>query len=365
MILRLIPGILLVCVFIVSPAFALHFVAGGDSRDDMTDFGRVVAAEAAENPALSLHDGDCWGGNTSTQWVNVIKGNSVMNALLIANNFLVSRGNHESFSALAAVSPTVVRNNSETYSFTMQNCFFVSAGYDNASYIQTQMATTAAKAARWRFVFQHINVYSTGSHAANGYAAVETACDSGHVTMLINGHDHTYERTKLMHGRAVVSTPSNVYNLSQTPGTIYMTNGLGGAPIYTIQTGASWAAVQYNTTYAYSVIDAGTDTCYVTTKNVSGTVLDQFKFVQTPVTGTLPHGAANSENKAIGVRALENRSLAISGPIGSFYSVTDLSGKVMQRGRLSAEEVLLNLSSMREGIYVAKINNFSQKVNLK
>jgi uncharacterized repeat protein (TIGR02543 family) len=276
-------------------ANAFKFVAGGDSRDDMTSFGKVISAEAMENPALSLHDGDCWGSLSSTSWVNVIKGNSVMNALLNANNYLVSRGNHESFSALQSVSPTVVRNNSETYSFTVGNCFFVCAGYDNASYIQSQMTSAAAIAARWRFVWQHVNVYSTGSHASNGYAAVESACDAGNVTMLINGHDHTYERTKLMRGRVVVSTPSNVYNMSQTPGTVYMTNGLGGAPIYSMSTGQSWAAAQYNSTYAYSVIDARTDTCYVTTKNVSGTVIDQFKFVYAAVgpTYTLSTSATN------------------------------------------------------------------------
>jgi hypothetical protein len=359
-----------------NPAYGLKFVAYGDSRDNIATFTAINHLVAAENPALVLHSGDCWGSLTTASWLSAIESDSVTNALLKANLYLVARGNHETFAQLKSVSPTVIRNDSEEYSFTQGNCFFVSCGMNpsaNGGYawLRQQLSSAASQAARWRFIFNHYPIYCTSStHSADGNTEADGVnvvpyrklCDTFHVTIAFAGHDHVYERTKLLYDSAVAAS-GTTFNIGRTPGTVYVVSGGAGAPLYTVGS-AWWVGYNLGSTYNYTVVDAEIDTCYFTAKNSAGTVIDQVTIVQNAV-GTLPAKVKNSNSAPVTVYSPGNNSFSITGPTGSSYSVFGLSGKFMAGGCLAEAKERITMSGIKKGIYLLKINSLIYKVLLR
>ena len=221
-------------------AVKLHFCAFGDSRGDVTTFGKILGLADAKNPELVLFSGDLWDGYTQAQWLSAINAKPNMKTLLNANKFLVAWGNHESCSAVQGITPTVLRGGQCNYSYTEGNCFFVSMGEDpaqNTTWLETQLSSAASQSAKWRFIYHHYNIYSAGGHPASGVTSYETLCDKYNVAFSISGHDHTYQRSKVMFGKAVVFT-GKVIPATQK-GTSFLVSGGAGAPLYSVST-ASW-----------------------------------------------------------------------------------------------------------------------------
>ena len=79
---------------------ALHFVVYGDTRGDAVTHQSVVDAFAKLDPQLVLHSGDLWDGYTPAEFGTILTKNANIAALLTSNLFLVSRGNHETASAM-------------------------------------------------------------------------------------------------------------------------------------------------------------------------------------------------------------------------------------------------------------------------
>lgn len=209
-----------------------HFVVYGDSRSNPTPHQQVVDAFAKKNPQLVLATGDLWDGYGPAQWKTIVTKNANIADLLSKNLFVVSRGNHETIAEVQAFSPTILRDNAELYSFTFGNSFFVSLGMDpsgDATYLEKQLSSPAAKAATWRFVYSHYPIYSAGPHGGDGIPAIEALCDKYHVTVYFTGHDHLYERSQQMFAQKVVDTDDA---LVASKGTVYIVTGGGGAPLY-------------------------------------------------------------------------------------------------------------------------------------
>ena len=278
------PLLLASVVLFATTAHALTFVAYGDSRSNPASHKTVVDAFATENPALVLHTGDLWefyAGNPQAVWMSHINGNPVLKALLDSNAYLVSRGNHETWAELSAVTPTLVRNNSETYSFTQGNCFFVSLGFDpglQGDYLEQELSSQAAQAAKWIFVYSHKPMYSSGSHGANGDTSegtpitrIRQLCDTYHVTAWFSGHDHVYERTWGMFANAAVAKTSTI-NTAQTPSTVYFVTGGGGAPLYA--SGSHFWTAATQSTLHYCLVTTTDSTCSISAKTPTGVQID-------------------------------------------------------------------------------------------
>jgi len=213
-------------------ATSTHFVVYGDSRSNPGPHQTVVDAFAKRNPQMVLATGDLWDGYGPAQWKTIVTKNANIADLLAKNLFIVSRGNHETITEVKAFAPTILRDNTELYSFTFGNSFFVSLGMDpagDAAYLKTQLSSAAAKAASWRFVYSHYPIYSAGPHGGDGIASIEALCDEFGVTAYFTGHDHLYERSHQMKGQKVVDTGNA---LTTSKGVVYIVTGGGGAPLY-------------------------------------------------------------------------------------------------------------------------------------
>ncbi len=271
----LIKAVCVITLLITWNSFALHFVAYGDSRTNASIHQDIVDAFAKENPELVLHSGDLWDDYSPAQWKDHLQKNSNIAQLLEDNKFLVARGNHESLTEVLAFRPPIVRNNSERYSFTEGNCFFVSMGMNpgsNTSWLETQLQSPESQNADWRFVFAHYPVYSASKHGASGKSSFETLCDQYKVIMFFSGHDHDYERTHLIYNQKTVSENTEI-NIEETPGTFYCVVGGGGAPLYSA--GSKWWTAISEKTYHYSVIDATPEKLEFVVKDRSGSMLDK------------------------------------------------------------------------------------------
>ena len=253
----------------------LHFVAFGDSRGDVTTFGKVMGLIDPKKPELVLFSGDMWDGYTQSQWIAAINAKPNLKALLNANKFLVAWGNHESCSAAQAVTPTILRGGVCNYAYTEGNCFFISMGEDpaqNTTWLETQLKSQAAQDAKWRVIYHHYNIYSAGGHPASGLTSYETLCDKYNVAFSVSGHDHTYQRSKVMFGKAAVFT-GKVIPATQK-GTTYLVSGGAGAPLYSVST-ASWQEKGVSD-YNYMEFFAYDDSMRVSVYTGNGALIESF-----------------------------------------------------------------------------------------
>jgi len=279
---RIFPAFFTIAIItLCADTWALHFIGYGDTRSSATTHQQIVDAFAKVNPELVVHSGDLWDGYSASQFKSILTKNSNIAALLNANKFLVARGNHEDESAVLAFSPSIVRDHSIRYSFTEGNTYFVCIGYDpsqNTAWLEQQLSSTASRNARWRVIYGHVPVYSSGEHGASGVTAFEALCDKYKVTLYISGHDHIYERTWPIVEKKVTTKTAP---FASTAGTIYIVTGGGGAPLYDV--GSNWWTATKISTNHWCDIDAADDHLTLTAKKIDGSVIDQFT-IKTPTT---------------------------------------------------------------------------------
>lgn len=261
--------------------YSLKFAAYGDTRTNPNSHKSVADAMNDDSPELVLHVGDLWDGYSKSQWQQIISGNSNLKALQDANKFLVARGNHESWSEVRSISPTVVRENSETYAFKEGNCFFLCLGFasTNWSWIRSQLESAESQSSDWRFIWMHKPVYSSGPHGANGnnsegwdVSKLRELCDEFEVIMAFSGHDHFYLRTHLIFEGQTASQSTEV-NITETPGTFYVVTGAAGPGFYNYS--SAWFINAAEKIYSYCLIDAGSNQLVLKCKDTNGSTIDE------------------------------------------------------------------------------------------
>ena len=250
----------------------LHFCVWGDTRSMDS---KVTDLLDKANPELVIHSGDLWSDIGMSKWKSNVTSKPNLNALLNANKLLVAWGNHESCSELTGFSPSLVRNKACNYSFTEGNCFFICMGENpasNQSFLEAQLSSAAAKAAKWRIIYHHYPIYCCGGHAANGNSSYEALCDKYNVAFSFSGHSHNYDRSKVLYNRAAVFT-GNVIPATQK-GTTYTVSGGGGAPLYSVAT-KTWQEKAISTTH-FMELFAYDDSMRVKVYNNAGKLIDNY-----------------------------------------------------------------------------------------
>jgi len=259
---------------------SLHFAVYGDTRTGFATHQQVVDKIAALNPELVMHSGDLWDGYTTDMFRSILTKNANIGNLLATNLFVASRGNHETVADYVAFTPSLSHGtNSERFSYSVGNSFFVILGMDPsgaATFLDTELKKPAAAAARWRFVQSHYPVYSGGTtHGASGIPSIETLCDQYHVAVYWSGHDHIYERSHQVFGGQVVDTGNA---LMASKGTVYVVSGGGGAPLY----GFAKIATTHTQASTYNYVDvvAAPGTLTINAYQLDGSALDSYTISQ-------------------------------------------------------------------------------------
>jgi hypothetical protein len=349
---------------------SLNFVAYGDTRDNPAEHTQLLGQMAKDSPQVVLHVGDLWGGTGSGPWKAAVTSQPSIAALLTANKFLVSRGNHETESEVLTFTPTLVRHDSILYSFTDGNSFFICMGYDpglNNTWLETQLSSVAAQNAAWRFIWAHKPIYSTGTHGADGSISEGTSivnfrslCDRYKVNIVFSGHDHSYERSKLIHNGQVADSTNNIP--ATASGTVYLLTGGGGAPLYSVVVMPPWWRKFGQSVYEFCFIQAGSDSLVMTAKKGDGALLDRFVW-QRAATAARTFTAANTTRNYSRLTVHHGAlSFTLVTPEKAFLRLYDVSGKIQadysrkcKTLRAGANSIVLGVIS--KGVYMAEFSD--------
>jgi len=139
----------------------------------------------------------------------------------------------------------------------------------------------AASTARWRFVVFHHPAYSSSRHGST--AAIDASLvplfDAAGVDLVINGHDHDYERTHPLRA-GVPSDVGGGPDYLDPAGTIYVVTGGGGQELYPAGT-SPFTARSESVRHAVA-IDVTPSTLTVRAVRVGGTPIETFTITKSP-----------------------------------------------------------------------------------
>lgn len=262
-----------------------HALVIGDSGDGAAAQSRVFSRIEARTFDLMLHTGDiAYESGTYAEFrANVF---DVYRELFTKIPFFPSPGNHEYVTSDASPYRTLFQlpenvdrfaDYRRYYSFDWGNAHFVAldankpltqvgaggAGKDMAQWLAADLA---ASTQQWKIVYFHHPAYSSGPHGSTSavQAKLVPIFQAGGVDLVLNGHDHQYERTHPMWN-----------NTQAAEGITYVVTGGGGAGLYTQASTHSFTAK-----YAkkYNFVDLKVDGCRLTLEAVDdqGVTFDTF-----------------------------------------------------------------------------------------
>lgn len=125
----------------------------------------------------------------------------------------------------------------------------------------------------WKIVLFHHPPYTNGKYAPSGKfrELLAPVFDRHRVGLVLNGHNHMYERTHPIRGGEVVPDGE---------GTVYIVSGAGGGDLYEIGKGdPAYICKQVAGQFSFTVIDVHAGTMELQQININGEVVDKATIV--------------------------------------------------------------------------------------
>lgn len=195
----------------------LRVAVFGDSGVATTTQYEVGSEMAAWQPELLLHTGDIvYDSGTEQEYID--KMFTVYSSLLSEIPFYGSIGNHDYTTELAGPYKDLFEtptngDDEDYYSFNYDNIHFVSLnsnldysiGSEMYDWLDTDLAATNKK---WVIVYFHHPPYSSGSHGStiDMQTSIVPLFEEYDVDLVLNGHDHSYERFDKINGVQYIVT---------------------------------------------------------------------------------------------------------------------------------------------------------------
>jgi len=245
----------------------------GDSRGAYDTWAQVVTAMESHEPDLFLFSGDMVElGALQSEWDAwfTASGDAFARKPLIP-----AHGNHE-FLAQNYFAQFGVPGNEEWFAVEYADMLVLSLNdtvrdTEDVDTLQSGFlaAELAATSSRWQVALHHQPMYSRSSTHGSSEAlraAWGPVYDAGGMDLVVNGHNHTYERSVPIKGGAEVSAEE---------GTRYMVTGGAGAPLYTGVDDA-WFGLVAEPVNHYVIADFVAGTATFTVRDLSGNVIDEW-----------------------------------------------------------------------------------------
>ena len=210
------------------PGGAFDFVVIGDSGHGEPTQYAVAAQMRALDPDLMLHAGDViypYGQTDGYDPYFFMPYHDLLNHVPA----FPSLGNHDYGTSNAQpyldafYLPATSSGGERYYSFDWGDAHFVALDstpprYTDRAMLRWLESDLAASTARWKFVFFHHPMYTSGPHASDPtvpamHATLEPIFVQHDVDIVFNGHDHDYERSKPQNGVIYIVTGGGGYNL--------------------------------------------------------------------------------------------------------------------------------------------------------
>ncbi len=238
------------------------FLGLGDSRDDFTTWGQISNLAKAKNANFSLFTGDLIynGIDYPDDWSAWFDSAATF---LQSNLVYHSLGNHDANDAPQFQNTfDLPKTNGSNlyYSFKYGNGLFIclNSEAESSTTQYTWLKNTLASYQNdpditWRVVFNHKPFYTIGSHAGEMDPYFNTwwkTFDDYGIDLIVNGHDHMYERTKPINRKTSTSTPVSTYGSGVGEGRCQIVCGGAGAPLYTGNSNV-WFIEKYSSSFNY------------------------------------------------------------------------------------------------------------------
>lgn len=236
-------------------AAPFRFAVSGDSRGDPGTFTALQQMILADGADFQVFTGDAVVvGANQDHWNAFFRGTTGsfgVEEALARIPFMSVNGNHEAFAfnyvAQFAFPP---ENREEYYSFSYANAFFVLLNDTVADkallgkqgeYLRAQLGRLDRSKTHWVFAVHHRPLYTCSNHSPvdEQVASWEPIYDELGVDFVLAGHNHCYERSKPL-------KPGGV-EVPLGTGTIHVTAGGAGAPLYGTGTDCPFEAITEKT----------------------------------------------------------------------------------------------------------------------
>ena len=243
----------------------------GDSRGAYEEWAQIVQKMETFDPDFYLFSGDMveFGTNQGewTDWLNA------SGEVFAEKVFVPAHGNHE-FLAINYFSLFSLPNNEAWFgvdygdlTVASLNDSFVTEEQMAADEVTMMDELFTSSVGRWKFAMHHRPVFSTCTRhgSAEGLRDLwQPAFERNGVDMVFAGHNHIYERSVPIRGKAEQPIGE---------GTIYVVTGGAGAPLY-VESEADWFNEVANPTQHYIIAEFGPDALTMTVRDLSDTVID-------------------------------------------------------------------------------------------
>ncbi|HEV7229968.1 MAG TPA: metallophosphoesterase [Bacteroidia bacterium] len=360
------------------------FCALGDCRDDLNVLQTVSNLASARKSALTVFNGDLtYDGNVPSEYDDFF---SYASNFLANNVVYHAQGNHDAGSTPMYQNmfdlPTTSGSNLY-YSFKYGNAIFITLNTESPSGQTTWLNNTLAAAAAdpsivWKIISFHKPFFTTGQHEGdmNSYrSSWWKAFDTYGVDLVLNGHDHNYQRSKPVNLSVSTTTPVSQYGSAAGQGRCEIVCGGAGAGLYTAGSNAdAWAMNIFNSTYNYVYCEVKGCQIVITAYDDSNTSLDSFTLDKSGTSVCKATGVKEAITKFNPISVAPNPS---EGPFTLHYrselkgdaliKIFDMTGKEVasEKASKTSETMDFNydLSGRPKGIYTVSIIMGSQRDN--
>jgi len=372
------------------------FATTGDSRDATSEFTTIANSINAKNPDFVLFAGDLTHhGNVAAEWTTWL--NSV--DTLVYNKILFPcMGNHDAEAPANYLNTFDLPVNGDGsdynfYSFTYGNTLFIVLNFEygavapnnpadwtaQTTWMSNLLSTTDTNKIKWKVVMWHEPYYTVGSSVGDmTYAGWWPVFDQYGVDLVINCHDHDYQRFKPINQSVSLSAPVSKYGSATGDGRCEIVCGGAGAPLDG-QTVFSSPFIQTFQSVNHFVVvnETGCQSNYtkmhITTYNDAGTsILDSVTLVKPCATTGINSVSGTSNaihvipNPASGEIALQYTS-AMEG--NATIRICNEQGKTVKTYTVKKENTYLeykcNISGFTKGIYILSVSIGSQQDDIK
>jgi hypothetical protein len=237
------------------PSAEVRIAIVGDSRTGYDKWAQVASEIQAKGVDMVMFSGDAVTlGQVQDEWDMFFDAAGD----LAANTAMVSAmGNHD-LDSVNYYSEFAMPGDEENYSYDYGHAHMTVLNDSpldladltgsTATYLDQDLTATTQT---WKILNHHRPFWSSGtSHGGDSTLRGDwgPTVDAHHVDLVVNGHDHIYERSKPMNGETPVVDPAN--------GTIYVVSGGAGANLYGVDAGNFWTEVA-ESTYSYGILTIG------------------------------------------------------------------------------------------------------------
>lgn len=353
------------------------FAGIGDSRDGMSAWTKVSnQANGRYKTDFTVFNGDIVAdASVASQWDSWFNAGS---SYLENNLVLHALGNHDAKGTstfLNNFESPVVNGQSLYYAVTYANAIFITLNSEDANntaqynWLKTTLAAANSNPnIKWKIISFHRPFYTVGDHAGemnNQFSTWWKAFDDNGVDLILNGHDHMYERSKPINRNVSTSAPVTKYGSGPKEGRCEIVCGGAGAPFYSGTANAFVEKLVMNKNHfcklnIHPLPNGGTEMCD-STFDSDGKLIDNFCISKPGTTGIetsniVFNPVTVSPNPVSDVLSLQYHSSAIG---KAFIKIYDINGREVYTKEVEknsdAFEFSCNVSALSKGLYSIRI----------